>query len=65
MNLNLVGKRVLVTGASTGIGAAIADPEIPNWLPIMKGWNYTVRLFRPGLEIFNDTWRFPEAQPVS
>ena len=65
MNLNLVGKRALVTGASTGIGAAIADPEIPNWLPIMKGWNYTVRLFLPRPEILDCTWKFPEAQPVS
>ena len=38
--------------------------EIPNCLPIMKGWNYTVRLFRPRPEILDGTWRFPEAQPV-
>ena len=41
------------------------DGEIPNCLPIMKGWNYTVRLFRPRPEILDGTWRFPEAQPVS
>jgi len=41
------------------------DGEIPNCLPIMKGWNYTVRLFRPRPEILNGAWRFPEAQPVS
>jgi hypothetical protein len=41
------------------------DSEIPNCLPIMRGWNYTVRLFRPRPEILNGTWRFPEARPVS
>lgn len=41
------------------------DPEkATNYLPIMKGWNYTVRLYRPRAEILNDTWKFPEAQPV-
>jgi hypothetical protein len=39
--------------------------EIPNCLPITKGWNYTVRLFRPRPEILDGTWRFPEAKPVS
>ena len=41
------------------------DGEVPNCLPIMKGWNYTVRLFRPRPEILHGTWRFPEAQSVS
>jgi hypothetical protein len=41
------------------------DGEIPNCLPIMKDWNYTVRLFRPRAEILDGTWRFSEAQPVS
>jgi hypothetical protein len=41
------------------------DGEIPNCLPITKGWNYTVRLFRPRPEILDGTWKFPEAKPVS
>ena len=41
------------------------DGEIPNCLPIMKGWNYTVCLFRPQSEILDGIWIFPEAQPVS
>ena len=28
----------------------------------MKGWNYTVRLYRPRPEILNGT-KFPEAEP--
>ena len=39
------------------------DGKIPNCLPIMAGWNYTVRLYRPRAEILNGTWKFPEAQP--
>ena len=41
------------------------DGKIPNCLPIMKGWNYTVRLYRPRTEILNGNWKFPEPQPVS
>ena len=36
----------------------------PNCLPIMPGWNYTVRLYRPRKEIIDGSWKFPEAQPV-
>ncbi len=41
------------------------DGKIPNCLPIMKGWNYLVRLYRPRAEILNGEWKFPEAQPVN
>ena len=40
------------------------DPGIPNCLPIMKGWNYMVRLYRPRPEILNGQWKFPDAQPA-
>jgi len=35
-----------------------------NCLPLMDGWNYTVRLYRPGPEILDGSWTFPAAQPV-
>jgi hypothetical protein len=41
------------------------DSDVKNCLPIVKGWNYTVRLYRPRKEILDGTWKFPEAQPVS
>ncbi|MEW6450462.1 MAG: DUF1254 domain-containing protein [Pseudomonadota bacterium] len=41
------------------------DGKIPNCLPIMKGWNYTVRLYRPRAEILSGRWKFPEPQPVN
>jgi hypothetical protein len=41
------------------------DGKMPNCLPITKGWNYTVRLYRPRAEILNGKWQFPEPQPAS
>ncbi|MBZ6076115.1 DUF1254 domain-containing protein [Microvirga puerhi] len=41
------------------------DGKIPNCLPIVDGWNYTVRLYRPRAEILNGTWTFPEPQAVN
>jgi len=40
------------------------DGKIPNCLPIMPGWNYTVRLYRPRAEVVSGKWKFPLAQPV-
>ena len=41
------------------------DGKIPNCLPIMNGWNYTVRLYRPRAEILNGKWKFPEPQSAN
>ena len=40
------------------------DGALDNCLPIMPGWNYTVRLYRPRPEILHGTWTFPQAQPA-
>jgi hypothetical protein len=40
-------------------------PDTVNCLPIMPGWNYTVRLYRPRAEILNGSWKFPEATPAT
>lgn len=39
--------------------------KVPNCLPVTKGWNYTVRLYRPRAEILSGAWTFPEAQPAT
>jgi hypothetical protein len=59
-----------ITGKKSADGAIAiqfggCDGKIPNCLPIMKGWNYTVRLYRPRAEILNGKWKFPEPQPAS
>jgi hypothetical protein len=41
------------------------DGNIPNCLPIVQGWNYTVRLYRPRAQILDGSWKFPEARPVN
>jgi hypothetical protein len=38
------------------------DDDRTNCLPIMDGWNYTVRLYRPRPEILDGSWTFPSIQ---
>jgi hypothetical protein len=49
---------------STVIQFGGCDGQIHNCLPIMPGWNYMVRLYRPRPEVLSDKWKFPEAQPA-
>ena len=35
------------------------DPKADNYLSIMEGWNYIVRLYQPKKEILDGTWTFP------
>lgn len=35
------------------------DDDRPNSLPIMDGWNYMVRLYRPRPEVLDGSWTFP------
>ena len=58
-----------ITAKKSGDGSVAiqfggCDGKTPNCLPITKGWNYMVRLYRPRKEILDGTWKFPEAQPV-
>jgi hypothetical protein len=41
------------------------DGQAANCLPIMPGWNYAVRLYRPRKEILDGTYTFPEVEPLS
>ncbi|KUJ77046.1 carboxylesterase [Ruegeria marisrubri] len=36
-----------------------------NCLPIMEGWNYTVRMYQPGPEILDGSWVFPAVEAVN
>lgn len=36
----------------------------PNCLPIMDGWNYLIRLYRPRAEVLDGTWTFPAVAPA-
>jgi hypothetical protein len=59
---NLTAKKE--ADGSVNIQFGGCDGKIANCLPIMPGWNYIVRLYRPRPEIVNGSWKFPEAQPV-
>jgi len=41
------------------------ESGVANCLPIVDGWNYTVRLYRPRAEILTGAWRFPRPEPVN
>jgi hypothetical protein len=34
------------------------EGKLPNCLPIMKGWNYIVRLYRPRAKVLDGRWNF-------
>ena len=59
---SITGKKA--ADGSTTVQFGGCDGRIPNCIPIMKGWNYTVRLYRPRAEILDGSWKFPEARPV-
>ena len=40
------------------------DGKIPNCIPVVPGWNYTVRLYRPQQAILDGSWTFPQPEPV-
>ena len=40
------------------------DGMVKNCLPIVSGWNYMVRLYRPRAEILDGSWKFPEPRPA-
>jgi hypothetical protein len=60
---NLTAKKNADGSISVQFGGC--DGKVPNCLPIMAGWNYTVRLYRPRPEVLNGKWKFPEPKPVS
>jgi hypothetical protein len=39
--------------------------KIANCLPIMEGWNYVPRMYRPQPEVLSGKWKFPDAQPAN
>lgn len=41
------------------------EDGVANCIPIVPGWNYMVRLYRPRPEVLDGSWTFPEAQPVA
>jgi len=63
-NLNSVTAKKGEDG-SVNVRFGGCDGQIPNCLPVTKGWNYMVRLYRPHAEVLDGSWKMPEAQPAS
>jgi metallo-beta-lactamase class B len=63
-SLNSLTAKSNPDGSST-IRFGGCDTGLVNCLPIVAGWNYTVRLYRPRQALLNGTWQLPEAQPAS
>lgn len=59
---NLTAKKDADGSISVQFGGC--DGKAANCLPIIPGWNYIARLYRPRKAILEGTWTFPEAQPV-
>ncbi len=52
--------------ADSSVTVHFGGPEdTTNQLPIMPGWNYLVRLYRPRDELLDGSWEFPTAQPTT
>jgi hypothetical protein len=60
---NITAKKGVDAGYTVQFGGC--GDGVDNCLPITPGWNYLVRLYRPGAQILDGSWKFPEAQPVS
>jgi hypothetical protein len=59
---NITAKKDSDGGVTIHFGG---DPKQSNYLPIVKGWNYTVRLYQPRKEILSGSWKFPNATPAN
>ncbi len=42
----------------------MAAESSDNFLYVMEGWNYAVRMYRSHQEILEGTWTLPEPQPI-
>jgi hypothetical protein len=62
-NINSVMAQPDVDGAVT-VHFGGCDDGRSNCLPIMDGWNYTVRLYRPRPEILRGAWTFPAVERI-
>lgn len=58
---NITGKRNKDGTMTIHFGG---DPKASNYLRIMPGWSYIVRLYRPRAEILDGRWEFPALQPA-
>lgn len=66
LGTNSINSLTAVTDDDGGVTIHLgAHPEgRPNALPIMPGWNYTLRLYRPRLSVLDGTWVAPRPEAI-
>jgi len=60
---NLTAKKDADGGITIQFGGCEANTA--NCLPIVDGWNYTVRMYRPRQPVLSGKYQFPAPQPVN
>ena len=45
-------------------GSKEACGDVPNRHDITEGWNFLMRVYRPGLSVLNGSYTLPPAAPV-
>ena len=63
-NINSVSGARNDDGSMTVHFGACEDGRV-NCMPIVEGWNYTVRLYRPSSDVLDASWTFPAVQPAN
>ena len=38
--------------------------DVPNRLDVTEGWNFLMRIYRPGPSVVDGTYKLPKAEPV-
>ena len=65
LNAVSVNSSAATPNADGSITIHFGGPEdAVNQLPIMPGWNYLVRLYRPRKELLEGSWKFPRPEEV-
>jgi hypothetical protein len=58
VELNADGTFTVRFGAAEGCG------EVPNRLDTTEGWNFLMRIYRPGKSVLEGAYKLPAAEPV-
>lgn len=62
-NINSVSGQKNPDGSVT-VDFGGCEDDRPNCIPIMEGWNYLVRMYRPRPEVLDGSYQFPKPEPV-
>jgi hypothetical protein len=58
VNLNSDGTFTVYFGSQENCG------DVPNRVDVTEGWNFAMRIYRPGESVLNGTYKLPDAVPV-